>query len=340
MERIEDVIQRCIERLTRGASVEETLIAYPNEAPLIEPALRSAQTLLAMPQATASDEARAIAMQRMLGQLAAAHPSAPRAGWFAVFLGRSRAFQAAAVAGGIALFSVAGIGAAAATGSAPEPVREFFGLSDSKVRIEFEGIVVSVEPSANSLDVSAGGAIRTVIVNDSTELSDGGDEIQVDDFTVGDVVEVKGSLQADGTVLASRVHLEDDDDAPTAADRTAVPHDDDDDNRGHGNDEDGVDEDNPGRGGPGDDDDAGEDDDRGHGNDDDGDDEDNSGRGGPGNDDDAGEDDDRGHGNDGDGDDEDNPGLGEPGEGDDDGHDDEDDGDDDEDNNSGHGGGG
>lgn len=55
--------------------------------------------------------------------------------------------------------------------------------------------------------------------------------------------------------------------------------DDEDDNRGHGNDSDGHDEDNPGRG-DGQDDDDDEDDNRGHGNDSDGHDEDNPGNGG------------------------------------------------------------
>jgi len=101
-----------------------------------------------------------------------------------------------------------------------------------------------------------------------------------------------------------------------------------DDDKGHGNDADGCDEDNPGLGGPfgcggggdgneTDDGDGNETDgDSGHGNDDDGCDEDNPGIGGPPSCDDGGDgnetDGDKGHGNDDDGCDDDNPGQGGP----------------------------
>jgi hypothetical protein len=352
-QRFEDVLQQCIEQLARGASVEELLLAYPEAAPYIEPALRSAETVLAMPGAAAAEAPRSAAMGRMMNELASVPAPAGRLQWLAAFMQRPRAFQAAALAGSIALFGVAGIGAAAATGAGPEPVREFFGLADSRVRIEFDGVVVSVEPSSNTLDVSAGGTIRRVFVDASTELSSGGDAISIDDFASGDLVEVKGSLQADGTILASRVHLEDggDDDAtpspdPSSGDQTTpgptADDDGQDDNRGHGNDDDRDDDDNPGNGnddgdnsGPGIGDDDGEDDNRGHGNDDDGEDEDNPGNGSPdddnddsgpengnsGNDDDGGDDDDNA-GDDDDGADDDGDGDGDgdgSGGGDDDG---------------------
>jgi hypothetical protein len=61
--------------------------------------------------------------------------------------------------------------------------------------IEFKGVVEEVLP--NGYRVSG----RTVVVTATTRI-DG-------PIAVGDLVEVKGVLQADGTVLASRIHRED-----------------------------------------------------------------------------------------------------------------------------------
>jgi hypothetical protein len=296
MERgLEDIIQQCVDRLARGATVEELLLAHPDDAHLIEPALRSAEAVIALPRAAASSAARTAAMGRMLNEVATPPPAHVQ--WFAPLLQRSRAFQAAAVAGSIALFGVAGLGAAAATGAGPEPVREFFGLSSSTAHAELEGVVVSVEPSANTLQVSAGGGIHTVIVNAATTFSRGGDAITLADVAAGDAVEVKGQLQPDHSILAVRIRIEDDTDA---------------DNGGPGNADDRPNNANDDTPGPGNVDDRGEDpgdDDHGLGNDED--DEDNSG---PGNSEDHRnddrDDDDRGNGNGNSNDNDDNNGNG------------------------------
>jgi hypothetical protein len=63
------------------------------------------------------------------------------------------------------------------------------------VRMEFKGVVEQVLPNGYRI------AGITVVVTATTRI-DG-------PIAVGDLVEVKGVLQADGTVLASRIHRED-----------------------------------------------------------------------------------------------------------------------------------
>jgi hypothetical protein len=257
----------------------------------------------------------------MLNELAVAPPSSSHVQWFAPFLQRSRAFQAAAVAGSIALFGVAGLGAAAATGGGPEPVREFFGLSSSTAHAELEGIVVSVEPGANTLQVSAGGGIHTVVVNSATRFSRGGDAITLADVAAGNAVEVRGQLQPDHSILAERIHIEDGDHGNNSGPGNAVDptpddgsnsdpgngddrdNDQDDDSNGPDNNDGRRDDDDEGDDDEGDDDDSGPSDGSGPGDDDDDDDDDGNDDASPGSgagsgpdDDDDGDDDNSGPG--------------------------------------------
>jgi len=272
----EDILDECINRLAGGEAVETLLAAYPQHAAALTPALRSARMFLSVPVAEAADAARLDAMRRMLDQFEASSKPAVGGGWLAAFKRRPLAFQAAALAGSIALFGALGVGASAATGTAPEPVRDLFRLtSSSQIRVEFTGVVTGIDLAAGTLEVSAGGDVRTVRVTASTEISRGGDAIGLDGLMVGDVVEVKGALQTDNSVLAKRVHLEDDEDATgtPVADPTAgagTPDDADD------VDDDSIDDDNSGPGG-GDGDDSDPSDSSGPG--DDGKDDDNSGPG-------------------------------------------------------------
>lgn len=259
----EDILDECIERLIGGEPVEALLAAYPGRAAALMPALRSARLLLSAPAARASDAARLGAMRRMLDQLEASAKPQVAGGWLGAFRRRPVAFQAAVLAGGIALFGALGVGAAAATGIAPEPVRELFRFSSSsQIRVEFNGVIAAIDADARTLDVAAGGDVRTVRVNASTELTSGGRGITLADFSPGDPVEVKGTLQSDDTILASRVHLEDDADTtatprvdPTAGAGTPDDADDDGDNddssgpgSGDGDDSDPLDNSGPGNG--------------------------------------------------------------------------------------------
>jgi hypothetical protein len=342
---IEEILNEAIERLLGGEPLHDILASYPDEAAMLAPALHEAQILLragiTVPPLT---EARVDARERMLADLeasraragefqrtpataaavattgagaVAARPARPN--WFSALIRRPASLRTAAVAGSIALVGVLGIGAAAATGNAPEPVRQFFGASSSALRVEFEGMIVAIEPRARTLEVDVAGDVRTVRVTDTTELSDGGDAIAFEQLVVGDFVEVKGALQIDDTIIASRVHREDGiDDNPDGTPTADQPNDtptadiDDDNNAGTGNGEhdDGDAEDNSGPGnGESDGDDDGN---SGNGEDDD----DDDGNSGPGN----GSDDDDGNSGPGNGDHDDDDGNAGSGNGDDSGN--------------------
>jgi hypothetical protein len=78
---------------------------------------------------------------------------------------------------------------------------------DDEGEVEFEGKVDSV--GASSLVVDG----RMVHVNDLTRLLDEkGMPIPLSAFQPGDLVEVEGTAQSDGSVLARKIKLEDDDD--------------------------------------------------------------------------------------------------------------------------------
>lgn len=228
----EDILDECIERLIGGEPVEALLAAYPGHAATLMSALRSARLMVSAPAARASDAARLGAMRRMLDQLEASAKPQVAGGWLSAFKRRPVAFQAAVLAGGIALFGALGVGASAATGTAPEPVRNIFRLtSSSQIRVEFTGVVTGIDLDADTLDVAAGADVRTVRVTASTKLSRGGDAIAFGDLNQGDAVKVNGTLQADNSVLAKRVHLEGADATvtPGAAALDATPDDGDDD---------------------------------------------------------------------------------------------------------------
>jgi hypothetical protein len=345
-ENLEEILSACLDRLIAGASLQEALAGQPEQiVAALTPALLDAQMLLRSDAAVESSGAREQAKARMFGALDAARVKerelhAPAAGvvaataagsgavnakpgWLAAFMRRPASFRAAAVAGSVAVFGVLGVGAAAATGNAPEPVRELFRSSATNgLRIEFVGLITAADPVATTFTVQIGDDVRVVRVVESTELSRGGDDIAFGDFAAGDFVEVKGALQPDDTIVASRVHMEDGDDRTAEPGVTTTPDDDDDaegdddENSGPGNADDGDDDDNSG---PGDGDD--DDDDSGPNNADDADDDDSSG---PGDSDDGGGDDDSGTGSGDDGDDDSGPGS-------------DDDLDDDDDGNSGSG---
>lgn len=284
-ENVDEILSACIDRLIAGASLEDVLAGQPEQlAATLGPALRDAQALLrSNVPVSPENAAREAARERMLTQLDAARAKAnefqdapavagvetavahaqreARPAWLAAFMRRPASFRAAAVAGSVAVFGVLGVGAAAATGNAPEPVRELFRSSaTSGLRIEFDGVIIAADPVAATFIVQVGDDRRFVQVVDATELSRGGDAIAFGDFAVGNFVEVKGTLQPDDAIIASRVHLDggddDDDDRTAEPEATAAPDDDDDDqdddNSGPGNADDNGDDQDDDSSGPGD----------------------------------------------------------------------------------------
>jgi hypothetical protein len=274
-----DILDRAVNRLLDGEPVAGILAAYPDRAAELASLLGPADALAAVPAFEAPAQ-RAQAMRRMFGQLEATATGAGAVEMgggglmsiFKSFRGRPLAFQAAAAAGALVLFGALGLGASAATGNGPAPVREFFGISSaSAIRVEFTGTIVSIEPSTSTLVVSANGDMRTVVVTDGTEITRSGQALTLGDLAAGQLVEVKGTLEADNKIAATRLHLEDAGAQPTApaAAPAAVPTvDDDGQSDDHG--DDALDDDNsgPGNGDDGDDDHSGTDGDDNEGDDD------------------------------------------------------------------------
>lgn len=286
----QDILSDCLDRIAAGEPAERLIAAYPQYAASLAPLLPAAQRLadaqVLPPAAWTKERAR----QQMLTELEASTPP-PRSGaaaWLAAFGARPAAFRGLAVAGTVALVGVLGLGAAAATGNGPEPVRQFLGVSSNRaIEVEFTGTIVSKQDDV--LLVSGGGGFREVRIVPQTALDDGGRSLTLADLVAGDEIEVHGELQVDNTIIATRVSREDGDDddnpsaGPTAGPTTDAPgavptvdddadddvDDDADDNSGPGNtDDDGDDNSGPGNADGDDNSGPGNDDDGGHGGDD------------------------------------------------------------------------
>lgn len=89
------------------------------------------------------------------------------------------------------------------SGSRPELVSP---SSPAGKKVEFEGSVESVTPP--TLMVSG----RKVVTNGDTRIKRSDHAISLGDLKPGDKVEVEGTTQADGSVLASKIKSEDDED--------------------------------------------------------------------------------------------------------------------------------
>lgn len=213
----QDTLNDCLDRIAAGEPAERLIAAYPEHAAALAFLLSPAQRLAAAPIRPAAGWTKERARQQMLAALeASAHPQrGGAAGLLAGFAARPAAFRGLAVASAVGLVGILGLGAAAATGNGPEPVRQFFGVADDRrIEVEFTGTIVSKQDDV--LLVSAGGGFREVRVVPETVLDDGGRTLTLADLAAGDEIEVHGNLQVDNTIIATRVHREDGDDDTTA----------------------------------------------------------------------------------------------------------------------------
>ena len=225
--RQEDIIDECIERLLGGEALDDVLRSQPSAGAELRAALQPALALLQAPLATPSPAAANRAMNVMLRQVRAEADRPQPAGVFA-FLGTLRArplaFQGLAVAGAVMVFGGLGIGASAATGTTPEPVRTIFRISsDSESSVHLRGTIVSIDASALLLNTEHG--TRTVLLSSSTVVRRGSQRASVADLLAGEEVDVTASASSDGSVTARTVHAKA---APAAiatpsADATAPP---------------------------------------------------------------------------------------------------------------------
>ena len=203
---LEEMIERCLQRLASGETLKAVLSSYPEQAAELRAILGPAQMIMTAPMAPVRQAASSLALNRMLseGQAAAAQPrqrSLVRA-WFGSLKARPLAYQAIALAGAVILFGGVGFGASAATGTAPSPVRRVLRISsDAQQKITLKGTLISIQGDTLTLRPAAGAAmdLRTVIVTASTKISRQDQRITRDELRGGDVVEIEATLR-DGRI--------------------------------------------------------------------------------------------------------------------------------------------
>jgi len=204
---LEDVLDRCLARVLAGESPDDVLRDYPVAAEELRPLLLRAAALGAVPIPEPDGVARMAAMSRML---AASRDAAERyqpAGvfaWLGSLRGRPLAFQAIAAAAAIAVLGSAGLGASAATGTTPEPVRVFFRLpdtSDSSVRAQ--GTVISA--SASALVIDEDGTQRTFLLDAGTSVTRGDVHVTWADLVAGEILDVRATRRTGGEFAAREV---------------------------------------------------------------------------------------------------------------------------------------
>jgi hypothetical protein len=213
--RLEEALEIALERLRGGEPLDAVVRDYPEHGDelraLLAPAERLARAEGAAPEATPG--AYRSAMTRMQAELetqrAAREAPTGLAGLLAGWRGRSLAFRTLAVVAAVVVFGGAGLGASAATGNTPEPVRTLLRLpSDSTIKVEMKGTLLSMD--AATIGVEVDGQHRFVVLTSETEFKHGRSVISPADFVPGDFVEVKGRLLDDDSIVALEVKLEGD----------------------------------------------------------------------------------------------------------------------------------
>ena len=211
----QEIVERCIERLLDGESLDDVLASFAGRGAELLPLLKAAGALVRAPAPQPSPAARSLAMSRMLAQAAMeAQQQKPEGvfAWLGTMRARQLAFQAVAVAGAVVLFAGLGIGASAATGTTPEPVRTLFHLpNNSPGNVRLSGAVLSASDSAVVIDTASGQ--RTIVLGSSTVLRRGDGRIAWSDLHAGETIDVSAT-ERDGQVVAKQVSAEAGDPGP------------------------------------------------------------------------------------------------------------------------------
>jgi len=77
----DEIVERCIERLLDGDSMESVLASYADAHAALLPLLETAQLLVRVPSARPSRAPRRLALSRMLAQLSVEKRRRPRGGF-------------------------------------------------------------------------------------------------------------------------------------------------------------------------------------------------------------------------------------------------------------------
>jgi hypothetical protein len=200
-------IDECVQRLLEGESLDDVLMSHPGMGAQLLPALEPAIALLQTPLVEPSPLARNSAMNAMMRQVRKEAARPAPAGvfrWLGSLRARPLAFQSLAVAGALVLFGGLGIGASAATGTTPAPVRSFFRISsESEHKVHLGGAIVSI--GDGSLVIRTESGDRTLLLTASTIIDRGGQKVDASGLRVGEDVEVTGVERPDGGVIARQV---------------------------------------------------------------------------------------------------------------------------------------
>lgn len=215
-EDLEELVDRCIQRLIRGESLEGVLRSYPDQPQLraaLEPALAFIHSMMPDP----APRARSAAMDAMLRQVRAEAARPARPGvfrWLGTLRARPPAYQALAVVTAVAVVGGLGLGASAATGNAPGLVRSFFGISNAQASVSLTGPIISLDSGTLVLRTVSGErsiALPTPAVADPSQ-----NQIDLSALAVGENVDVTATQRDDGTITAREIR-------PASEDATATP---------------------------------------------------------------------------------------------------------------------
>ena len=206
----EDILDRCIQRLLQGEPLDRVLRSYPDQQPQLRTALEPALALLRSNTPEPSPHAQYAAMNAMMRQVhtEAERPELPGVfRWLGTLRARPLAFQALAVVAAIAVFSSIGLGASAATGTAPEPVRNFLGISSNSMSVRMTGPIISLRGGMLMIHTAAGD--RSIEITSATTVRRGANQIDVTGLLNGETVLVTATEMRDGTLVARDVRAAD-----------------------------------------------------------------------------------------------------------------------------------
>lgn len=218
---LEEVVDRCVERLANGEPLDAVLASYPGQAGELRAILAPARALMTTPVPAPGRAAQSMALNSMLSAVQAAQTRPVARNFVLLWLGslkaRPLAYQMLAITAAALVFGGVTLGAAAATGSTPTPVRRILGISaDSQQRVVLNGTIAALSNDALTLRVDGAAAmdLRTIALAPSTTFVRGGRQIASADLQIGDVVEVDAAQSGDR--IEARVVRARDEGAPAA----------------------------------------------------------------------------------------------------------------------------
>jgi hypothetical protein len=253
-----DILDRCVNMLRAGVSIDDAVAAYPTHAPALRERLAVAQALsFANPGQQANAAVFARARSRFLAAVRERTQGEPAPATASSVFGfltrgvRRLVLVPYALPAVAAMVLLGGAAAGIAAGTGNSNPRAWFAGSSSNHEMKLEGTLVSID--ATAITITTGSGDVTAQLTPQTELKDdNGAPLAITDFAAGDFVKIRASFDVDGTLVAREVEREapDDGEQPPAATETdnsdsgpgSTDDDGDDDSAGPGSAEDAADD--------------------------------------------------------------------------------------------------